>query len=67
MHRMLVYLTIRQQGGVVYERIVDEGETWVNYLLIAQWGRVVYCFSINQQDWQYYIDLIILFVEEKRQ
>ena len=35
MHRMLVYLTIRQQGGVVYERIVDEGETWVNYLLIA--------------------------------
>ena len=34
MHQRHVYLTIRQRGRVVYEQIVDEGETRVGYLLI---------------------------------
>ena len=57
---------MRQRGRVVYERIVDEGEAWVDYQVMDNEDELSNCFSINQQDWQY-IDLIILFVEEKRQ
>ncbi len=41
------YLTIRQRGRVVYEQIVDEGETRVDYLLIDNEAELSNCFSIN--------------------
>ena len=40
-------LTIRQRGRVVYEQIVDEGETRVDYLLIDNEAELSNCFSIN--------------------
>ena len=43
----LIYLTIRQRGRVVYEQIVDEGETRVDYLLIDNEAELSNCFSIN--------------------
>ena len=42
-----LYLTIRQRGRVVYEQIVDEGETRVDYLLIDNEAELSNCFSIN--------------------
>ncbi len=36
-----------QRGRVVYEQIVDEGETRVDYLLIDNEAELSNCFSIN--------------------
>ncbi len=38
---------IRQQGRVVYEQIVDEGETRVDYQLIDNEAESSNCFSIH--------------------
>ncbi len=35
------------RGRVVYEQIVDEGETRVDYLLIDNEAELSNCFSIN--------------------
>ncbi len=32
-----IYSTIRQRGRVVYEQIVDEGETRVDYIICKQY------------------------------
>ncbi len=46
-HFPCFYLTIRQRCRVVYEQIVDEGETRVDYLLIDNEAELSNCFSIN--------------------
>ena len=45
--KFLVYLTIRQRGRVVYQQIVDEGETRVDYLLTDNEVKLSNCFSIH--------------------
>ncbi len=47
LHEKSYYLTIRQRGRVVYEQIVDEGETRVDYLLIDNEGELSNCLSTN--------------------
>ena len=42
-----LYLTIRQRGRVVYEQIVDEGETRVDYLLIDNEAELSNCFKLG--------------------
>ena len=45
--RFIDYLTIRRRVRVVYERIVNEGEAWVDYSLIDNEGELSDCFSIH--------------------
>ena len=44
---LAIYLTIRQRGQVVYERIVNEGEAWVDYSLRDNEAELSNCFSIH--------------------
>ena len=44
---LINYLAIRQRVRVVYERIVNEGEAWVDYSLIDNVGELSNCFSIH--------------------
>ena len=43
------YLTIKQRGRVVYERIVNEEEAWLDYSLIDNEAELSNCFSIHSQ------------------
>ncbi len=43
----VIYLTIRQRGRVVYEKIVNEGEVRIDYLLLDNEAELSNCFSIH--------------------